>query len=117
MTEESFASHYPIFGYAQDKHLSCGQLLANFEQRIVSLKTGEPLPAKSIGEVYIRSPTLMLGYFNRADATSDSIDNEVNADHKMFLSKQILFSSQCILTLARRFKFAGLLKDRRCRLV
>jgi len=34
---------------------------------------GEPLPAGEIGELWIRGPNIMLGYWNRPDATADAL--------------------------------------------
>ena len=41
--------------------------------KIVDLETGEDLPPGQIGEIVLRSPTLMLGYWNRPDATAEAI--------------------------------------------
>lgn len=57
MTEESMCSHLPVFG--MKNYAACGRLISNYEQKIVDLETGKPLPIGKIGEVCIRSPTLV----------------------------------------------------------
>jgi fatty-acyl-CoA synthase len=37
---------------------------------------GNMAPAGEIGEIVLRGPTIMLGYHNRPDATSDAIDEK-----------------------------------------
>ena len=34
---------------------------------------GDPLPAGEVGELWIRGPNIMLGYWNRPDATADAL--------------------------------------------
>jgi len=74
LTEESMCSHLPVYGRKNDS--AAGRLISNYEQKIIDLETGKPLPIGKIGEVCIRSPTLMLGYFNRPDATKACMDDE-----------------------------------------
>jgi long-subunit acyl-CoA synthetase (AMP-forming) len=74
MTEESMCSHLPVLG--MNNTSACGRLMSNYEQKIIDLETGEPLPVGKVGELCIRSPTLMLGYFNRPDATAECMDEE-----------------------------------------
>ncbi len=49
------------------RHLlrSAGRPYEWVELRIVDLATGEDLPAHAIGEVWLRAPNVMAGYFNR----------------------------------------------------
>lgn len=58
----------PLFG--RDKVGSIGLPLPNTEARIVDLITGVPLPAGQIGELLVRGPQVMLGYWNDDEATS-----------------------------------------------
>lgn len=49
---------------------SIGQPIANVEMRIVDSETGEVCPPGELGEIAIRGPNVMLGYWNReADTT------------------------------------------------
>ncbi|KAI6184043.1 hypothetical protein M3Y97_00553900 [Aphelenchoides bicaudatus] len=73
-TEESMCSHLPVFG--MENYAAAGRLISNYEQKIIDLETGLPLPIGQTGEVCIRSPTLMLGYFNRPEATRECMDSE-----------------------------------------
>ncbi|PLS16928.1 long-chain fatty acid--CoA ligase [Bacillus sp. M6-12] len=45
------------------------------EAAIISAETGEPLPPKEIGEIGIKGPQVMKGYWNRPDDTEQSFRN------------------------------------------
>jgi long-chain acyl-CoA synthetase len=47
-----------------------GVPLPNTEAKIVDLTTGEPLPAGQIGELAVRGPQIMDGYWQQPDATA-----------------------------------------------
>jgi acyl-CoA synthetase (AMP-forming)/AMP-acid ligase II len=51
---------------------SCGRPWETLECRI-SGETGETLPAGQIGEIEIRGPIVMAGYWNRPEATAETI--------------------------------------------
>ncbi|CAD5228331.1 unnamed protein product [Bursaphelenchus xylophilus] len=73
MTEMSMGSH--IAEYAPDYPLgSVGKIAPNFELRIIDPDTDEPVKPGQPGEFRVRSPTLMVGYFNRPEATKESFD-------------------------------------------
>ncbi|KAH6564249.1 hypothetical protein BASA50_007383 [Batrachochytrium salamandrivorans] len=53
---------------------SNGRLVPNMEARIIDLDTGKDLAAGETGELWLRGPNIMKGYFNNAEATADAID-------------------------------------------
>ncbi|OOV12767.1 long-chain-fatty-acid--CoA ligase [Deinococcus sp. LM3] len=53
--------------------LQClGIPLFNVDSRIVDIETGQELPAGQTGEIVIRGPQVMQGYWNRPDATTEA---------------------------------------------
>jgi long-chain acyl-CoA synthetase len=52
---------------------SIGVPVPGTDARIVDLATGEPLPPGSEGELEVRGPQVMLGYWNRPAETADTI--------------------------------------------
>jgi acyl-CoA synthetase (AMP-forming)/AMP-acid ligase II/acyl carrier protein len=51
---------------------TCGRLLPQFEARIVNADTGRTCADREIGELWVRGPSVASGYWNRADATSET---------------------------------------------
>jgi long-chain acyl-CoA synthetase len=51
---------------------SCGQPVLGVEVRVVD-DNGDSVPTRSIGEVAVRGPNMMKGYFRRPDATAEAI--------------------------------------------
>ncbi len=75
MTEASPVTHCnPVFG--RRKAGSIGVPLPDTEAKIVDLETGEPLPfdGESQGELCVRGPQVMKGYWNRPEETAATID-------------------------------------------
>jgi long-chain acyl-CoA synthetase len=69
LTEAGPVTHAnPIRG--SSKRGSIGIPLPDTDARIVDLKTGVDVPPGEIGELVVRGPQLMLGYWNRAEETS-----------------------------------------------
>jgi len=70
LTETSpFASYnHPI----RHKHGSIGAPIENVEMRVVDAG-GHPVQVGEMGEICIKGPNVMLGYWNRADATAEAI--------------------------------------------
>jgi len=72
MTESSpVATANPLFG--KRKVGSIGLPVPNTEARILDLETGEPLGPGREGELAIRGPQVMLGYWNRPAETAEAI--------------------------------------------
>lgn len=56
---------------------SCGVAGPGVELRIIDLETGvDAAEPGTIGEILVRSPQVMKGYWNNPDATSDAIDSD-----------------------------------------
>src|SRR5262252_4630183 len=51
---------------------SCGQAVAGVDVRVVD-PSGHDLPPDEIGEVVVRGPNVMLGYWNKPEQTADAL--------------------------------------------
>lgn len=73
LTETSpFACYNHRLGY---KLGSIGSPIENVEMRIVDPDTGAEAPTGDSGEIAIRGPNVMLGYWNRPEATAKAVRN------------------------------------------
>lgn len=52
---------------------TAGLLSASVEGRIVDPESGEALPVNRTGELWLRGPTIMKGYFNNEEATASTL--------------------------------------------
>ncbi|XP_068666187.1 peroxisomal OPC-8:0-CoA ligase 1-like [Aristolochia californica] len=57
-------------------HVSIGRLIPSLEAKIVDLYTRQPLPPRKCGELLVRGPPVMQGYFKNQEATCFAIDEE-----------------------------------------
>jgi long-chain acyl-CoA synthetase len=55
---------------------SCGPPVADTFEKIVSLDTGEELPFGGIGEVVVKGPQVMKGYWKRPEETSECLSED-----------------------------------------
>jgi long-chain acyl-CoA synthetase len=77
LTEAAPVTHCnPLFGEGKQKVGSIGIPFPDVESRIVDLETGEhDVPPGESGELILRGPQLMDGYYNRPDETAQTLRN------------------------------------------
>ncbi|WP_027362224.1 long-chain-fatty-acid--CoA ligase [Halodesulfovibrio aestuarii] len=75
LTEASPVTHLnPLLGVA--KNGSIGLPFPDTDARIVDMEVGSiPLPTGKIGELILRGPQVMMGYWNRPDETASTLRN------------------------------------------
>ena len=71
MTEASPVTHISLLG--QDKPGTVGPPVADTRQKVVDLATGDELGIGETGELLVQGPQVMAGYFNRPDATAETL--------------------------------------------
>jgi len=74
MTEASPATHMTSEDPATAKPGSVGVPVPNTECRVVAPETGEDMGPGQHGELWLRGPQVMLGYFNRPEETRATLD-------------------------------------------
>lgn len=76
LTETSPVTHMD-FVDARAKPGSIGPPLGDVEQRVVDMETGtRDLGSDELGELLLRGPNIMPGYYNQPEATADAIDED-----------------------------------------
>jgi long-chain acyl-CoA synthetase len=74
MTEASPVTHCnPLFG--KRKAGSIGVPVSDTEAAILDLDSSQPLPAGKEGELVVRGPQIMKGYWNRSEETALTVQN------------------------------------------
>jgi len=75
MSELSPVSHYAPKNQPL-KPGSVGKLVPNLEAKIVNVETGKELGVNEEGELWIKGPSVMLGYYGMPKDTADTIDKD-----------------------------------------
>jgi acyl-CoA synthetase (AMP-forming)/AMP-acid ligase II len=76
MTEVSGATHLASRDPARNKPGSIGALIGSAEARVISTETGTDVAPGERGEIWVRGPFVMKGYFEDAQATAQTIDSD-----------------------------------------
>lgn len=58
------------------KNGSCGTVLQNVQMKIVDLENGRTLGPNHMGELYIKTETLMNGYYKNLEMTKNTVDEQ-----------------------------------------
>ena len=70
LTETSPVTHFHPNDDGMVKYESIGPLIASTEARIVSTTTGKDVGTDEPGELWLRGPQVMKGYYNKPEATA-----------------------------------------------
>ncbi|MCI2422955.1 AMP-binding protein [Saccharopolyspora sp. K220] len=76
MTELSPSTHLVPDNDSNPPHGTVGKLVASTEGRLVDVASGEDRGVNEDGEIWIRGPQVMKGYFGQADETAAMIDSD-----------------------------------------
>lgn len=77
LTETAPVTHCnPVFG--ERRAGSIGLPLPDIEAKLINAETGLPVPwgSDEVGELLLRGPNVMKGYWNKPEETADTIDDE-----------------------------------------
>lgn len=73
MTEVYVTHQTPI---EAEKLGTSGQILPNCQSKLIDGETGNTVPANTQGELLVKTPAMMKGYFNNPSATAQTIDED-----------------------------------------
>ena len=74
MTELSPGTHIHVDGNTEEPAACAGHLFPSTVARLVDMATGEDVAEGEPGELWIRGPQVMKGYFGRQDETDAMLD-------------------------------------------
>lgn len=66
------------------KNGSCGTVLQNVQLKVVDSENGKVLGPNNLGELWIKTPTLMNGYYRNPEVTESTVDKEGKKLYKFF---------------------------------
>jgi long-chain acyl-CoA synthetase len=73
LTEAGPVTHAMPLGGHRERHGFIGLPLPSTEARIVDMKSGADLPAGAVGELLVRGPQVMQGYWRRPEETAEAL--------------------------------------------
>lgn len=73
LTECPLVTALPPEDHAVELLASCGRAIPGTEVRLVDPDTGGDTPVGSVGELWVRSPLTMAGYWRQPEATADAL--------------------------------------------
>jgi amino acid adenylation domain-containing protein len=72
--------HVPPLSEGHDEQVPIGNIWDNAEGLIVD-ESDQPVPDGEVGELLVRTPTMMRGYWGRPDMTARSLYRRMSAEH------------------------------------
>lgn len=74
----------------EDKIGTCGRLFAGTEARLVSPVTGKDVAVGEEGELFVRGPQVMMGYYGDAAATASTFSPDIDGKGKWLRTGDIM---------------------------
>uniref|UniRef100_A0A0K0EX63 Acyl-CoA synthetase family member 2, mitochondrial (inferred by orthology to a human protein) n=1 Tax=Strongyloides venezuelensis TaxID=75913 RepID=A0A0K0EX63_STRVS len=75
MTEVGMGSHFPFLD-SNANTSAAGRLAPNYEMKIIDPETGKEQDIGGKGEIWLRGPTIMLGYYKKQHETDEMINRD-----------------------------------------